>query len=188
MGNQQSNKRKEKKEKSKQMNNSHHAKKCKKKNKKNSILTDGIATTPSNPVVISSPAAAPPADKFPADQKLNLKIYPSYTSGKSELNGAMEDGNPDDIKVYRHNKDRLHQRKSATVPAFHSSAVRDYPELGRRCPLRWDSLSETRSSARASNTGSPKSNSPKGRLSIFSGFFSGSNFLWLFQSILNLRS
>lgn len=157
MGNQQSNKRKEKKVK--QMNNSHNAKKCKKKNKKNSILMDGMAALPTNPVIVSPPA--PPGDKFTADQKLNLKIYPSYASGKNELTG-LEDGNPDDIKFYRCNKDRLHQRKSATVPAFHSSAVRDYPELGRRC-LRSDSLSETRSSARASNNSSPKSTSPKGR-------------------------
>jgi len=141
------------------MNNSHNAKKCKKKNKKNSILMDGMAALPTNPVIVSPPA--PPGDKFTADQKLNLKIYPSYASGKNELTG-LEDGNPDDIKFYRCNKDRLHQRKSATVPAFHSSAVRDYPELGRRC-LRSDSLSETRSSARASNNSSPKSTSPKGR-------------------------
>lgn len=164
MGNQQSNKRKEN---TKQTNNSHRAKKCKKKNKKNSILTDGI---PSNPVVIGGPSV-PPGDKFPVDQKLSLKIYPSYTSGKNELT-CLEDGNPDDIKVYRHNKDHLHQRKSSTVPAFHSSAIRDYPELGRRC-LRWDSLSETRSSnPRASNTSTPTNTGRKGR-SVFCGSFKG---------------
>lgn len=167
MGNQQSNKRKEN---AKQTNNSHRAKKCKKKNKKNSILTDGIAGIPSNPVVIGGPPA-PPGDKFPVDQKLNLKIYPSYTSGKNELT-CLEDGNPDDVRVYRHNKDRLHQRKSATVPAFHSSTIRDYPELGRRC-LRWDSLSETRSSnPRASNTSTPTNTGRKGR-HVFYGSFKG---------------
>ena len=101
--------------------------------------------------------------------------------------GSSQDPDLSDVRIYRRSKDGVAPivgRSDSTATLGHSSgaggggrwsrspavgvsgsaaasAAKDYPELVRR-QLRWDSFSDTRSSAKASAASSPAANSFNG--------------------------
>ena len=98
--------------------------------------------------------------------------------------GSYQDPDLSDVRIYKRSKDGVAPivgRSDSTATLGHSSgggrwsrspavgvsgsaaasAAKDYPELVRR-QLRWDSFSDTRSSAKASAASSPAANSFNG--------------------------
>ena len=153
-------------------------KKEKKKFNKSNTARNEIKSCPAEMMAVAADEEEPTTKLEPPEaepeRKFEVKIYRSYSNcTAADRNALLAPAEPslDDVKIYRRSKDRLHEGCSGTLSrSFNagrskSPASRDYPELGRRA-LRWESLSDTRSSIRASTTSSLTSVCYKGEVIV----------------------